>query len=126
MIDLSLDHRVILNSEFDAGLQELDLLFNTETTELINDPTFGTNFEQFLWQLTPATSALKKYIIEADTENIRLDKALEMYMDKLVSLSIYERYQEKLEEENRIKEEQEKNLEKNNAKVKRMVYEQPV
>ena len=64
MIDLSLDHRVILNSEFDAGLQELDLLFNTETTELINDPTFGTNFEQFLWQLTPATSALKKYIIE--------------------------------------------------------------
>ena len=64
MIDLSLDHRIILNSEFDAGLQELDLLFNTETTELINDPTFGTNFEQFLWQLTPATSALKKYIIE--------------------------------------------------------------
>ena len=64
MIDLSLDHRVILNSEFDAGLQELDLLFNTETTELINDPTFGTNFEQFLWQLSPSPNALKSYIEE--------------------------------------------------------------
>ena len=74
MIDLSLDHRVILNSEFDAGLQELDLLFNTETTELINDPTFGTNFEQFLWQLTPATSALKKYIIEKINDTYFLSK----------------------------------------------------
>ena len=30
-----------------------------------------------------------------ENENIRLDKALEMYMDKLVSLSIYERYQKR-------------------------------
>ena len=74
MIDLSLDHRVILNSEFDAGLQELDLLFNTETTELINDPTFGTNFEQFLWQSTPSPESLKKYITEKINETLFLSR----------------------------------------------------
>ncbi len=64
MLDLALNHKILLNSEFDCALQELDLLFNTETTELINEPSFGTNFEQFLWQLTPATQSLKKYIQE--------------------------------------------------------------
>ena len=68
MIDLSLDYNVFINSEFDAALQELDLLFNTETTELINNATFGTNFEQFLWQLTPATQSLKQYISEKINE----------------------------------------------------------
>ena len=64
MLDLSLDHNILINTELDAAVQELNILFSTETTELIGCPTFGTNFEQFLWQLTPATSALKKYILE--------------------------------------------------------------
>ena len=74
MIDLSLDYNVFINSEFDAALQELDLLFNTETTELINNVTFGTNFEQFLWQLTPATQSLKQYIMEKINETLFLSK----------------------------------------------------
>jgi hypothetical protein len=74
MIDLSLDYNVFINSEFDAALQELDLLFNTETTELINNTTFGTNFEQFLWQLTPATQSLKQYISEKINETMFLSK----------------------------------------------------
>ena len=84
MIDLSLDHRVILNSEFDAGLQELDLLFNTETTELINDPTFGTNFEQFLWQLTPSPQSLKKYIVEKINDTLFLSQ-----FDVSVDIDVY-------------------------------------
>ena len=89
MIDLSLDHRVFLNSVFDAAIQELDLLFNTETTELINDPMFGTNFEQFLWQLTPTTQELKKYIIEKidgtlflSKFNYTVDINVDFYKDK--------------------------------------------
>lgn len=74
MLDLSLDHRIVLNNEFDAGLQELDLLFNTETTELINNPLFGTNFEQFLWQLTPSVNSLKQYINEKISETYFLSK----------------------------------------------------
>ena len=74
MVDLSLDHKILLNSEFDAAIQELDIMFNTETTELINNPTFGTNFEQFLWQMTPATSSLKKYICEKIGETLFLSQ----------------------------------------------------
>lgn len=64
MLDLALDHTVLINTELDAAVQELNILFSTETTELIGNPTFGTNFEQFLWQLTPAPDSIKQYITE--------------------------------------------------------------
>ena len=35
MIDLALDGRVMIHSELDEAIQELDLLFNTENTELL-------------------------------------------------------------------------------------------
>ncbi len=84
MLDLSLDYKVILNTEFDAALQELDLLFNTETTELINDPLFGTNFEQFFWQLTPSTNALKQYISEKINDTYFLSQ-----MDTDIEINYY-------------------------------------
>lgn len=62
MIDLALDSRITLNNVLDCAVQEIDLLFNTENTELIGDPQYGTNFEQFLWQLTPSPNELKRYI----------------------------------------------------------------
>ena len=64
MLDLALDNRVFLYDKLDCAIQELDILFGTENTELINNPYFGTNFEQFLWQLNPSPNELKKYIIE--------------------------------------------------------------
>lgn len=64
MLDLSLDYKIFIKNELDAAVQELDLLFNTQNSELINDPAFGTYFEQFLWQMTPSPMALKNYIIE--------------------------------------------------------------
>lgn len=64
MIDLAIDSRIFINTEIDAALQELDLLFNTENTELIGYPRYGSNFEQFLWQLTPSPDALEQYIKE--------------------------------------------------------------
>ena len=74
MTDFALDDSVFIKSNVAAALQELDILFNTEKTELIGYPTYGVNFEQFLWQLTPATSALKKYIIEKITDTYFLSK----------------------------------------------------
>ena len=64
MLDLSLDYKIFVRTELDAAVQELDLLFNTENSELINDPSFGTYFEQFLWQMSPSPNALKSYILE--------------------------------------------------------------
>lgn len=64
MIDLAIDSRIFLTSELDLAIQELDIIFNTEHTQLIGYPDFGSNFEQFLWQLYPTTNEIKKYIDE--------------------------------------------------------------
>lgn len=64
MLDLSLDYKIFVRNELDAAVQELDILFNTQNSELINDPSFGTFFEQFLWQMSPSPTALKTYIME--------------------------------------------------------------
>ena len=64
MIDLAIDSRIYLQNNLDLALQELDILFNTVNTELIGYPNFGTNFEQFLWQLNPVEEQLKKYILD--------------------------------------------------------------
>lgn len=62
MIDISLNDDIFINTELDAAIQELDMLFNTENTELIGDTTYGTLWEDFLWQLTPSINELKQYI----------------------------------------------------------------
>jgi len=62
MIDLALDNRVYINNTLDEALQELDILFGTECTELIGDTEFGVALDQFLWTLTPMTDSLKEYI----------------------------------------------------------------
>ena len=69
MYDLSLDNSLFIYNQMDAALQELDILFGTENTELIGYPEFGTNFEQFLWQLNPAVESLRAYIVEKIQNN---------------------------------------------------------
>lgn len=74
MIDLSLSSNVFINNSFSAALQELDIILNTRYTELIGYPKFGTDFEQFLWQLNPAVDAIKEYINEKITDTLFLKK----------------------------------------------------
>ena len=62
VLDLALDNRTVLTNELDCAIQELDMLFNTTNTELIGKPEYGTNFEQFLWTITPTTEALRDYV----------------------------------------------------------------
>ena len=62
MLDLAIDGRVFIENEIDEAVQELDLLFNTENTELIGNYSFGTSFEQFLWQTTDNSNQIKSYI----------------------------------------------------------------
>ena len=68
MIDLALDTRIFIDTILDAAIQELDILFNTENTELIGYPQYGTNWLQFLWQLNPSPEDLQKYIYEKVSE----------------------------------------------------------
>ena len=62
MIDLALDNNVFIMDPLDEAIQELDILFNTVNTELIGNPSFGTDFLQFLWELTPSPNELRKYL----------------------------------------------------------------
>ena len=62
MLDLALDGRIFLDNPLDCALQEIDMLLNTENTQLIGYPSYGTEFETFLWTLTPTTTEIEEYI----------------------------------------------------------------
>lgn len=65
MIDLSLkniNNNIYIDDDLEEALQELDILFYTENTELIGDIDFGINLEQYLWILSPAVESIKSYI----------------------------------------------------------------
>lgn len=64
MLDLAIDNRIFIENKLDAAIQELDLLFNTENTELIGNVDFGVSLDQFLWTLTPTTESFRQYISE--------------------------------------------------------------
>lgn len=64
MLDLALDGRVFLDNPLDCALQEIDMLLNTENTQLIGYPNYGTDFESFLWTLSPTTLEIEKYVKE--------------------------------------------------------------
>jgi hypothetical protein len=63
-LDFSLYDDVILTDEVSAALQELDMIFNTDLTEVLGETSFGSKFESFLWELSPDPSRLKTYIID--------------------------------------------------------------
>ena len=62
MLDISLDNKIVNTAILDEAIQELDILFNTECTELLGDTNYGLSIDQFLWSLTPTTEAFKEYI----------------------------------------------------------------
>ena len=63
MYDISINgNNLFVTDKIDAAIQELDLLFNTEPTELIGDVNYGTNWYNYLWSLTPMSNDLKSYI----------------------------------------------------------------
>jgi hypothetical protein len=74
MLDLALDNKIFINDKLDAAIQELDLIFNTENTELIGYPQYGTNWLQFLWRLNPSGEDLKKYIYEKIQDSFFLNQ----------------------------------------------------
>lgn len=91
MLDLSLDNKIFINTELDAALQELDILFNTEYTELIGYPHFGTAFEQFSWHLNPEISQIETYIYDKISEtfflsnmNVSVNVSTEMGLSRLI------------------------------------------
>lgn len=80
MLDLSLDNRIFLDTELDCALQEIDMILNTENTELLGYPSYGTDFESYLWTLTPTTHELEKYIKDKLTSNTLFVNKFKLYV----------------------------------------------
>lgn len=68
ILDLSLSNKIFETNILSLALQEIEILFDTQNCELIGYPNFGTNFEQYLWALTPTTSDLREYISKKISE----------------------------------------------------------
>lgn len=92
ILDLSLDNRIVLMQPLDCAIQELNILFHTANTELIGNPEYGTNFEDFLWTLTPTTEALEEYITEKLQNTFfvsRLNPTVEVTTEPGIERDIY-------------------------------------
>lgn len=50
------------------------MIFNTDLTEVLGEPSFGSKFEGFLWELSPDPSRLKTYIIEKLSQTYYVSK----------------------------------------------------
>lgn len=61
--DLNLfNEGLVIEDVVEAAMQELDILFSTEETQLLGTPNYGSNFEQFLWTLEPDKGEVENYI----------------------------------------------------------------
>lgn len=69
MEDLSLGSSIVIYNNLHAALQELDILFNTNYTELIGYTDFGSEFSQFLNVLYDDPDAVKKYVKDIIAKN---------------------------------------------------------
>lgn len=55
---------LIIDDPYTLAFQEIDILFGTECTEVLGDPDYGVNFEQFLWKMSPEPTKVREYILE--------------------------------------------------------------
>lgn len=66
-LDFSLTNSLVVNDALSAAIQELDMLMGTEKTQLIGNPQYGLNMEEFLWDLSPSENTIKEHVITAIT-----------------------------------------------------------
>lgn len=62
MFDLALGDNIFVESKLESFLQEIEIIFDTEQTELLGDTKFGSNFHNYLWTLKPNEEELQTYV----------------------------------------------------------------
>ena len=67
MIDFSLSNKlsddVIISNDLTCLLQQVDLLFNTDTGSVLGDLSYGTNYDRYLYTLGMTNAALESKIM---------------------------------------------------------------
>lgn len=62
MIDFcSTTDEVQLTEEVDLILQQIEMLLSTNPMDVIGCPSYGSNYEQFIWDLSYPTGEIKRY-----------------------------------------------------------------
>lgn len=63
MIDLSLDtNTVVKTTDLENVMQQIEVLFDTAPFEVIGEPSYGSDFEKFLWNLNASNYDIENYI----------------------------------------------------------------
>lgn len=67
MIDFNISNKLsdelILSDGLSLLLQQVDLLFNTDTNSVLGDPSFGSNYDKYLYTLGLSNEALEQKIL---------------------------------------------------------------
>ena len=72
MTDFSLDeNKATLNNDVDLIKQQIDILFDTDKMEVLGDSTFGTHYEDFLYDLKMSAEAIE-YAVSRDINSLNL------------------------------------------------------
>ena len=73
MIDFCLTKdAVLLQQDVDLVLQQIDMLLDTSPKEVLGDPSYGSDYERFIWDLTASEGAIDRYVINNITNNVDL------------------------------------------------------
>lgn len=75
MIDFSLSNKltddVVVSNDLLLVLQQIDLLFDTNPTDVLGDTSFGTNYDKYLYTLGVSNATLERTILN-DIYNLDL------------------------------------------------------
>lgn len=67
MLDFSISNKltddIIINNDLTFVLQQIDLLFDTDLGAVLGNPTFGTNYDKYLYTLGMSNAALEQKIL---------------------------------------------------------------
>lgn len=62
-VDIAVDgDKRIINDKFDFLLQEIEILFDTSKGEVLGEDNFGTEFEDFIWDLNVSNTYISNYV----------------------------------------------------------------
>lgn len=65
--DIAMDDTggAVVNDRISFLLQEIGMLFDTSRGEVLGDERFGTDFEQFIWDLNASNTDISSYVVNA-------------------------------------------------------------
>ena len=65
-------NNVILNTDAELIIQQIDILLDTDKGEVLGEPSYGSDYDKFLHELNVGNEYIQDYIYNHITENVDL------------------------------------------------------